>query len=180
MPMEGSLEMAATLLLVCAGVAKLRAPAPAAAMVRRVWPRSAARLPVSWAVRLVGVAEIGFGVAALLTGDRVSAVALALWYSAFTAVTMRLVRRAPATSCGCFGAQDSPVGPAHIVFNLLCAAIAVGAAARPPGAFGGVFDRDVLPAALGAGQVLVLAYLGFLSITALPALAAARRQLETR
>ena len=177
--MEGSLEMAAALLLACAGLAKLRSPSPAAAMVRRAWPRMR-RLPVVAVVRTVAGAEVAFGLAALVTGDRPSAIALALWYAAFAGVTVRLVRRAPATSCGCFGAQDSPVGPTHIAFNLLCAGIAVGAAVRPPGAFGGIFGRGALPALVGTGQVLLLAYLGFLSITALPALAAARRTLETR
>lgn len=178
--MEGSLELAAALLLVCAGFAKLRSPAAAALMVRRVWPRIASRVSAVASVRLVGIAEIAFGATAIVTGNRATAIALAAWYLAFTVLTVRLVRRAPNTSCGCFGELDNPLGPAHVALNVVCVAIASAAAVRPPGAFGAVFDRAPLPALIGAGQVLLLAYLGFLSITALPALAAARRQLETR
>jgi hypothetical protein len=45
---------------------------------------------------------------------------------------------------------------------------------------GGLLDHGALTATVGSAQAVLLAYLGFLSITALPALVAARRQLEAR
>ena len=173
--MVGSLELAAALLLVGAGAAKLRAPAPAAAMLHRVWARWHAGPGL---VRLIGLGEVGVGLWAI-GGDRLADGALAAWYLACTAVAGYLARRAPATPCGCFGRADSPVGIAHVVQNAGCAAVAIAAAARPPGRFGGLLELGPLDAVVGGALVLLLAYVGFLSITALPALAAARRQLET-
>jgi hypothetical protein len=174
--MEGTFDIAAALLLAGAGLAKLRAPAPAIAMLRRVWPRLSGAL----VVRTVGTGELGVALLVIVSGDRVANVALTSWYAAFTVVTVHLVRRAPATSCGCFGRADSPVGIAHVVQNIVCAAVAAVAVARPPGRFGGLLDAGALHAAVGTAQAGLLAYLGFLSITALPALGAARRQVEAR
>jgi hypothetical protein len=175
--MEGSLEIAAALLLACAGLAKLRVPSPAVTMVRRVWPRLPSGMLV---VRCVGAGELVVGLLAIGLGSRSASLALAGWYIAFTTLTVYLVRHAPATPCGCFGRADSPIGIAHVLQNAICAGIAAVAVARPPGRFGGLPDHGALTAAVGSAQAVLLAYLGFLSITALPALAAARRQLEAR
>jgi hypothetical protein len=178
--MEGTLLMAVALLLGAAGAAKLRTPAPTVAMAHRLWRAVPDNARAVCAVRIIGSAEMAAAIATLATGGRLAAIALATWFFAFAAVTALLVRRAPATPCGCFGSADSPAGPAHIALNLAGAAIATAAAVRPPGAFGGVFDRTALAGLVGTAQVLLLAYLGFLSITALPALAAQRRRVEAR
>jgi hypothetical protein len=172
--MIGSLEMAAAILLAGAGVAKLLAPGPARLMLRSIWSRSSTPEPV---VRVAGAAEMIIGFAVMLTGDRAAAIALGCCYLVFAAVTVRLVRSGPHARCGCFGRADSPVGLPHLVLNAGCVGIAAAAAIRPPGAFGGLFDGAVLTGAVGLGQVALLAYLGFLSVTALPSLWAARREL---
>lgn len=176
--MIGALFAATALLLVHAGAAKVRDPAAAAAMLRRAGSPlgGSGMLPV--AVRAAGLVEAGVGASAALVGSRLTAVAVVCCYLAFAGVTVRLLRHAPRTSCGCFGRTSSPVGPAHLVLNLVAAGIAIAAAARPPRAFDGLLDGGVVHSLAGATQAGVLAYLGFLSITALPALSAARRRLE--
>lgn len=176
--MIGSLALAAALLLGAAGLAKLVAPAPAATMLRRAWPT--VRRPVL-AVRATAVVEVATALAVLADGGRWSAVALGCCYLAFTALTARLVATRERASCGCFGGAESPVGAAHLVLNIVCTGLATTAVLRPAGPLGGLPDVGALRAAVGLGQAVLLAYLGFLSITALPALNAARRRfLEAR
>jgi hypothetical protein len=175
--MEGSLVVAAALLLVAAGLAKLYAPGPAVTMLHRLWPP---RFVAAGLIRGIGAGEVAVALLAIGFGNRAGAVALAAWYLAFTGVTVQLMRRSPATPCGCFGRAESPVGVAHVVQNLVCAVVAAVAVVRPPGWFGGLLDAGPLTAVTGGAQALLLAYLGFLSITALPALGAARRQLEAQ
>jgi hypothetical protein len=173
----GSLQLAAALLLAGAGFAKLRAPDQAAAMLRQTgWTtlrRSTARL----LVRAGGIVEVAVGAAVIATGSRVAAVLLGCCYLVFLIVAGRLLHGGQRVSCGCFGATDSPIGIAHLAVNLAAAAIAVAALVRPPGTVGGLFDGDPLTGVVGVGQSILLAYLAFLSITALPALVAARRRL---
>jgi hypothetical protein len=178
--MEGALEMAAALLLAGAGAAKLVAPQAAAAMLTRVRRALRNSQHLAVAVRVAGLFELATGAAVLATGSRLPAIAMAAWYLAFAALTVQLARRAPHTSCGCFGPVDAPVGGVHVLLNALCAAIGVAAAIRPPGPLGGVLGHGAVHAAVGTAQAMLLAYLGFLASTALPALAAARRQVAAR
>jgi hypothetical protein len=173
----GSVQLAAALLLAGAGLAKLYAPDQAAAMLRQAWWARLGAGTSRGFVRFGGVVEIGVAVAVIVTGGRVAALLLGCCYLAFLVVAGRLVHRGQHTSCGCFGAADSPVGIGHLVVNLLALAAAVAAAIRPPGVLGGLLDDDALTGAVGVGQAALLAYLAFLSITALPALVAARRRL---
>jgi methylamine utilization protein MauE len=177
-PMIGALELAAALLLAAAGAAKLVAPGPAAAMLRRAVPPLARNLrAVPAVVRVGGAAELAIGIGVAVTGSRWSALLLALAYAAFAVVAARLIRLGTRQSCGCFGRTDSPVGRPHVALNLAALAVAIAAVVRPAGPAGGLFDHGALAATVGLAQAGLLAYLGFLSITALPALAAARRQV---
>jgi hypothetical protein len=175
--MIDSLTAAAAILVAVAGVAKVRSPQAAVAMLRRGWPglRRFARLPS--AVRVGGAAETSVGLAVLAAGGRVGAALLAACYLAFAVVAGRLMRRGDNASCGCFGRSDSPVGRAHLGLNLVCVAVSVTAAVRSSRPVGGVLEHGVAIGSIAALQILLLAWLGFLSITALPALAAARRRV---
>ncbi len=174
--MVGSLCLAAALLLGGAGLGKLRTPQPAAAMLRRAVPAGLRPLARAGVVRAVGVGELAVGVAAVLTGDRSALVLLAVAYLAFLGLAVRLLSAPTPASCGCFGRVDSPVGVGHVVLNLVAAGAAVAGAVRPVGSWGGLLDGAALPGVVGVGQSAVLAVLGYLAITALPALSAARRQ----
>lgn len=176
--MLGSLALSAALLLTAAGVAKLASPAPAAAMLRRTSRLLAARR-LSGLVRCAGAAETAIGLGVVAFGGRVPLLLMAGCYAAFAVVAVRLARSGASTSCGCFGRADSPVGAAHVALNLVCLAVAVAAAVRPAGALGGLAQRAAGVTVVGVGQAALLAYLGFLTITALPALAAARRQFSS-
>jgi hypothetical protein len=104
---------------------------------------------------------------------------LAVAYAVFALTAARLLALGQRTSCGCFGAADAPVGVPHLVLNVAAVGVAVAATIAPPGQWGGVFAGSAVQSVVGIGQVLVLAYLGFLCITALPALGAARRSVTT-
>ena len=96
----------------------------------------------------------------------------------FVGVVLGLLTRGRGTSCGCFGAAESPVGAAHLVVDVAATAVAALAAARPPGPLAGLTDQPAATVVTGLGQVCLLAGLAYLSITALPATAAARRHVE--
>jgi hypothetical protein len=173
----GSVQLAAALLLIGAGLAKMRSPGQAADMLRHAWWRPLRGRTSRVLVRGGGGIELAVGVAAMVSGSRLAAALLGGCYLGFTIIAARLLRGGRRTSCGCFGATDSPVGAGHLGVNVLAVGVAVAAIVRPPGALGGVFHHGVLIGVVGAGQAVLLAYLAFLSITALPALVAARRRL---
>ena len=175
--MIGSLNLGAALLLAGAGFAKLAMPAPAAAMLRRGWRRLRARRAPSGLIRSAGVVEVVIAVAVVVDGGRWTAALLAAAYAVFTVVALRLLHAGPRTSCGCFGRTDSPVGIPHIVVDLAAVGVAVAAVVRPPGRGGGLLDDGALNAVVGVGQAVILAYLAFVAMTALPALAADRRRV---
>jgi hypothetical protein len=146
-------------------------------MLRKAWWTRLRARTSRGIIRTAGVVELGVGAAVAVTGGRIAAALLGCCYLAFLVVAGRLLRGGQRTSCGCFGATDSPVGVAHLLVNVAAVGIAIAAAIRPPGAVGGLFDDHLLTGLVGLGQAVLLAYLAFLSITALPALVAARRQL---
>jgi hypothetical protein len=175
----GSLAVAAAVLLFAAGVAKLRTPAPAVGMLRRALPPPLRPLAGETAIRLAAGVEAIIGAAVILDGGRLVHALLAGCYLAFSVVALRLATLPQRQSCGCFGRTDSPVGVLHVALDVVAAGVAVIATVRPPGRLGGLFDGSVLVGVVGCTQAVLLAYLGFLTITALPALGAERRRALT-
>ena len=179
-----TLSVAAALLLCVSGAAKLRHPASAAAMIRRLLRdrrvgRGVGRPPGAaiGPVRAIGSGELAIGLAVLVTGSRPAAALLAAAYLVFAAVAVLLLRAGGArTSCGCFGATDSPLGPAHLVLDGVALAAGLAAVVRPPGPWCGL-DGGGTVAVIGGVQAVLLAALAYLAVTALPALLAARRTL---
>jgi hypothetical protein len=133
------------------------------------------------AVVLGGLAEALLGVAALVLGNRVTAVLVALSYLAFAAFVVEALRRnAPIASCGCFGRIDTPPSTVHVAVNLAAAGAAVAVAAQP-----GVGLADILGSQPLAGvPFLVLVAIGlslsFLALSTLPRTLAAIRPPEAR
>jgi hypothetical protein len=184
-----ALSAAAAVLLVVSGLAKVRAPGPAATMIgelvgpaRARWLRRSVRLTTL--VRAGGIIEVLVGALLLIRGGRVAGLLLAASYLVFTVVALRLLSRASSTStvgrtsCGCFGSTDSPIGPAHAVLDLVGLGTGVAATVHPVAHGAGLFDHGPLVSSVACGQVLLLAGLGYLAITALPALGSARRLLR--
>ena len=153
-PALGPLVVAA-LLLVAAGAAKLRRPAPTGLALARLGLPGADPL-----VRMLGAVEVAAAGLALLVGGT-AAVPVALLYAGFAAFTAAQVRRAAATGesadCGCFGEADAPVGWTHVVVNVLLAATAVAAAA---------VGADGVPGALGASAGTTVAVIALAGVAA--------------
>ena len=169
--------LSAALLLVGSGAAKLANPGPAAQLLAALRLPGWRRLPQRATVRAGAVGEVVVGAALIGVGDRVAAIALAACYLVFTAVVLASLARGSRRSCGCFGSADAPLGRAHLVVDLLAAAAAIALAAKPAGAFGGLSGLHGVAAPVLAVQVLLLSWLGYLAITALPSLAATRRRV---
>ena len=118
--------LAACALLVLAGVAKVARPADTATAFA---PRL--RLPVRTlrvVVRGVATAEAGLGVLAMTFVDQRLAALVAISYSCFAVVVLRVRSTNGAiASCGCFGTPDTPATRVHMVINaaLALAAFAV-------------------------------------------------------
>ncbi len=148
--------LAAALLLVASGLAKLRDPRPAVAALRALGvPAAALVVPVAAAV------ELAAGVACLAT-PRAAALVGALYVVFAWLVAVQLARGSTA-SCGCLGSADTPPSPLHLGLDLALAAVAFAAAASPPRAV-----VSLLGAHPAAGTVVAVA-----SVTAAFLLAAA-------
>ena len=121
--------IAAALLLVAGGVAKAWDPADTARALRGLG------LPMtSLVVRLIAVAEVACGIAAVVAPGRGTAAAVAAWYLAFTVVVALALRSdKPLATCGCFAGADTPPTVAHLAVVALAAASATGFAVRPAG-----------------------------------------------
>lgn len=106
-----SLAAIAVGLLGLAGVAKFLSPDPTVGALRAVGIPAGRGL-----VRGLGAGEVVVAVAAVLWPPAVAAAGLAyLGFVGFTAVAARL--DTPLRSCGCFGRDETPSTPLHLVFN---------------------------------------------------------------
>jgi hypothetical protein len=127
--------LVASLVLCVAGVAKLRSPGPAARAL------ADASLPASTAtIRVFAAGETTLGAYAAVAPGRAAAAALALTYAGFAALGLVLARRA--SSCGCFGATDTPATTLHSVVSAALALIAAATAAWPSHGAAWIFDRS--------------------------------------
>ena len=158
--------LVASLLLAAAGALKAYHPAPTVGALRTM----GLAVPAA-AVRVGGGLEAALGVSAAVTGDRVLAALVAVSYVAFTGfVVLALVRRVPIGSCGCFGKEDTPPSPVHLVVNVSAIVAATAVALGPGGSLAEVlgdqpaFGLPFLVFVAGA------AYLSYLALTVLPQL----------
>jgi hypothetical protein len=146
----------AALVVVAAGVAKLRVPQPAAAATR------ALGLPVrGWMVRTFAGFECAVGGAALAGIDG-AAIALAALYGLFAVLSLLMVRQR--LSCGCFGDPDVPASNLGALLSAACAGVSLAAAAWKPHGIGWVFGQAPTTAVAtligiaGAAYAVVIAY----------------------
>jgi hypothetical protein len=125
--LAGPLHLAA-LVLVISGAQKVGAPRPAAQAM------ADAGLPVPRRRRAavgiaLGVIEAATGLAVFAFPHAASAAWLGAFYLALAAFVIALRRRDATAGCGCFGAASTPPTNAHVVVNVVAAAVALGAAA---------------------------------------------------
>jgi uncharacterized membrane protein YphA (DoxX/SURF4 family) len=155
--------------LVVAGVAKLRAPASAAAALHAAGLPSG-RLPA----RAVGAVEMVAGATVLVAPSRPALALAAALYAALAWFAVRLLRAAGVTSCGCFGA-DAPPSRVHVLFDAVAALLMAAAALSPPPAVPALAVRAPLA---GIGLVVACAaaaYAVTLVLSHLPQAVAAYR-----
>ena len=101
---------------------------------------TAAGLPANTTlVRLLGLAEIGVGIAAIWTGASLWAVATGIFYLGFALFVIYALRSGiPIASCGCFGSPDTPPNVGHVVLDLTATAVALAVAIDPIGSWVGL------------------------------------------
>jgi uncharacterized membrane protein YphA (DoxX/SURF4 family) len=149
----------AALVVVVAGLAKLRSPAPAVAALRELG------MPANRvAVRVFAAAEIALGVFVLVNPGGIAAIALASCYALFAALALLLARRRAA--CGCFGEGDFPASGLQALISSVLAAACAAAVIWPAH---GVLDRSGGQAAVLALGIAASAYATVLAYTLLPA-----------
>lgn len=161
-----ALHVAAALLLIVAGVAKMARPVPTTELLVSFG------LPeVPAAVVVIGVVESAVGVLALVVGGPLLAAATGVLYLVFLAAAWRaLVTGAP--TCGCFGRANSPPSWLHIVGNSgFAAASFVAVAGQTPTQVMSEAPANGIGFVLGAGVIAGLALVAF---TAVPEALAAR------
>ena len=155
--------LAAAGLLAVGGAPKTWSPGDTTRALR------ALRLPVTRPlVRAIGAAEVASAIAAVALPGPVTAAVVAGWYAVFAAVVVLALRsRAPLSSCGCFGAVESPPTRAHLLLVIgACAAAIVVAASG---------STELLPAASSFAAVQVAlaglaTWFGYLLMTRVAAL----------
>lgn len=148
--------LVASLVLGLAGLAKLRAPAAAAAALRTR----------SWTIRALAAGEVALGAACVIHPTRALAVALALVYALFAMVALRLRRERVA--CGCFGDNDLPVSLAHVIASELLGTLAVVTAVASPLGLAWLASQPALVAGVLAVGIAGAAYATVLVYTAVP------------
>ena len=173
-----ALTAAAAVLLVAAGLGKLRRPATAVLMLRTVAPPHTGPRLLRVLVRGASVAEIGVGGWVLAGGGRAAGALLGSCYLALALVAARLASRAPGTACGCFGSGSAPVGVAHVVLDAVCLGVCIAGVLAPGRSLAALIRTSGASGPGIALGVLLLAALGYLTVTALPDLATSRRLVE--
>ncbi len=168
-----------SLLLGAAGVKKVVAPSAAGRALLLTGLPGARILSSSVFIRVFGGAEIAVFLTAVFVGGRPSAASLGLVYLLLLVVAWRLVRVAPGRDCGCFGASSEPASGWHVGVNAAACLVAAAAMIWVPES---LVDATVHSGPLGfvllVGMVL-LAWLGYLLMTALPTLLALDAKVVT-
>jgi hypothetical protein len=115
-------------LLLLAGLAKLRRPRPATEALR------AGGFPApAFLVGVLSLAEVAAAVAGLVLGGRMAPALLALVFVGLGAGAAVGGASAGGVACGCFGDEDGPaLGRRHVIANLGAGALCVAAAALAP------------------------------------------------
>ncbi len=130
MPALTAPALVAALLLALAGAQKLLDPTMTVGALR------ALKLPSSPAlVRLGSGFELALGVAAIAVGGAALWWLVAASYVAFGAFVVSALRHGTMIgSCGCFGREETPPHPSHVLLNVGLAGTAALVAVRSPDA----------------------------------------------
>jgi hypothetical protein len=156
MPALTGPALTAALLLAFAGATKAVDPAMTAGALRALGLPSSRIL-----VRVAAAAELILGLLALAAGWAAVWWLVAASYLAFAAFVVAAMQAGTMVgTCGCFGREDTPPHPIHVVIDVALAATAAAAAVRGVGA-----PLDAIADAPGEG--LVVAGLSVLGVVLL-------------
>ena len=124
----GGPAIASAVLLAIGGTSKVRRPASTVHALR------ALRLPAApFVVRLLAVAELGIAVGALAAGGRLAWALVGAAYLGFAGfVVFAMARGGAVSSCGCFGAPDTPPTTTHVLLTISASALAFATAFGHP------------------------------------------------
>jgi hypothetical protein len=153
-----------SLLVVVAGLMKVSRPKYTVGALR------AARLPANHIlVRGLGAGEAIVGIAAVVYGGPLWAVAVAVFYIGFALFVVYGLRSGlPIASCGCFGSPDTPPSVGHVVLNSTAAVVALAVAMAPLGAWVGLPGTDAGTAAAFLLFSAATVYLLYAVVNVLP------------
>lgn len=159
-------------LLALAGGMKVASPDLTAGALR------AAGLPHSRpAVRALGVLEVSIAVSAIILGSAVTAAGAAILYAGFAAFVIHALRhRLPISSCGCFGATDTPPSLNHLIVNIAAVVVLIVATVFPIGPFGGIDQLTAGQAIAFVGLTAVSVYMLYGILAVLPLLQSTRSE----
>lgn len=119
---------ASAILLLLAGTGKLRNPRPIERIIEAGGLSSRTGMG-----RVAGVTEMLVGAAGMTLGARLGAGLVAGTFVGLAVGTAMIRSRVDAHPCGCFGDADAdPLGPRHVITNLLMVALAASAAVMDP------------------------------------------------
>jgi hypothetical protein len=143
--------LTAALLLVLAGAMKAVDPAMTAGALRALGMRSSKTL-----VRVGAAGELLLGLLAIAAGWTAVWWLVAASYAAFAAFVVVALRAGTVVgSCGCFGREDTPAHPLHVVVDVALAATAAAAAVRAVGApLDAIVDAPAHGSAVGGLSLL--------------------------
>ncbi len=171
MPALTAPALVAAALLALAGGQKLLDPTMTVGALRALGLPSSSAL-----VRVGSGVELVLGTSAIAVGGALLWWAVAASYVAFGAFVLAALRQGTMIgSCGCFGREETPPHPSHVVLNVVLALVAGLIAVRSPGAPADALADDPAAAAVVAvlsGLALYLLHAAFVHLPR--ALAAAR------
>ena len=153
-------------LLALAGGMKLASPDLTSGALR------AAGLPHARVfVRGIGLVEVLIGVTGIVLGSSIVAFSAAAFYAGFAWFVIHALRhRLPISSCGCFGAAETPPSINHLIVNIGAVLVLTIAGFFPIGPWGGI---DQLTPGLAVAFIAftgVMIYLLYAILAVLPPL----------
>lgn len=120
-------------------------------------------------VRALGVAEVAVGVSGVVLGTWIPAAAAAVLYAGFAWFVVNALRkRLPISTCGCFGADETPPSIYHVVVNVAAVLVMVLAVISPIGPWGGIIELTFWQAVAFVGFTAVSVYLLYGILAVLP------------
>ncbi len=164
------LVWAGALLLTAAGLAKVFRPGPTDTALRAAKVPGAAFFGNTGMVRLLGLVEVVVGLTVLGVGGAIPAALLTASYLVLTVIAVVMIKRAPTTDCGCFGASAEPVSRWHIAVNAGYTLVAAVAVAWPQNGVAGELKSIGAAVVPVLGLAVLLAALSYQLMTSLPAL----------